>query len=63
MERILITGGSGFLGRELALKLKNNYEVILGSRNNGLNQEAEHHSEEEMIDLIKLGTQWMISCN
>ena len=25
MKRILITGGSGFLGRELALKLKNNY--------------------------------------
>ena len=52
MKRVLITRGSGFLGRELALKLKNNYEVILGSRNNVLNQEADHHSEEEMIDLI-----------
>jgi len=41
MERILITGGSGFLGKELALKLKKRYEVILGSRNNGLNLEAE----------------------
>ena len=41
MQRILITGGSGFLGRELALKLKNKYEVILAARNNGLNKEAE----------------------
>jgi|TARA_B110000438_G_scaffold174245_1_gene166476 nucleoside-diphosphate-sugar epimerase len=56
MERILITVGSGFLGIELALKLKNNYEVILGSRNSGLNQEADHHSQEEKIGLIKLGT-------
>ena len=38
MKRILITGGSGFLGRCLARKLKENYEVILGSRNNGLNK-------------------------
>lgn len=40
MEKILITGGSGFLGRNLALKLKNNYEVILGSRNNKNNMSA-----------------------
>lgn len=51
MERILITGGSGFLGRELALKLKNNYEVILGSRNNGLNQEAEQYTGCKSIPL------------
>ena len=41
MKRILITGGSGFLGRELALKLKSKYEVVLAARNNGLNKEAE----------------------
>ena len=41
MKRLLITGGSGFLGKELAKKLKKNYEIILASRNNGLNQEAE----------------------
>jgi UDP-glucose 4-epimerase len=41
MQRILITGGSGFLGRELALKLKNKYEIILAARNNGLNKKAE----------------------
>lgn len=33
-KTILITGGSGFLGRNLALKLKNDYNVYLGSRNN-----------------------------
>jgi UDP-glucose 4-epimerase len=34
-KKILITGGSGFLGRNLATKLKNmGYEVFLTSRNN-----------------------------
>ena len=33
-KTILITGGSGFLGRNLALKLKDGYNVFLGSRNN-----------------------------
>lgn len=37
MKTILITGGSGFLGRNLALQLKKNYNVILGSRNNKQN--------------------------
>lgn len=41
METILITGGSGFLGRNLALRLKDRYRVILGSRNNGNNQLAQ----------------------
>lgn len=41
MKTILITGGSGFLGRNLALKLKNKYRVILGARNNGNNQLAQ----------------------
>lgn len=34
LKKILITGGSGFLGRNLAIKLKNNYNIYLGSRNN-----------------------------
>ena len=51
METVLITGGSGFLGRELALKLKKNYKVILGSRNNGLNQEAQVFTNCEAIPL------------
>ncbi len=41
MKTILITGGSGFLGRNLAIKLKKNYNVILGARNNGNNQLAQ----------------------
>tara|TARA_B100000029_G_scaffold514888_1_gene619489 strand:+ start:2833 stop:3780 length:948 start_codon:yes stop_codon:yes gene_type:complete len=40
MSVILITGGSGFLGRALAKKLKSNNDVILGSRNNTLNSYA-----------------------
>jgi|ERR1035437_1126702 UDP-glucose 4-epimerase len=41
METVLITGGSGFLGRHLALKLKDKYRVILAARNNGNNQLAQ----------------------
>lgn len=34
---LLITGGTGFLGRALAKHYQNTYRVILGARNNGLN--------------------------
>lgn len=34
MSKIVITGGNGFLGRNLALQLKSEHEVILASRNN-----------------------------
>jgi len=37
---MLITGGNGYLGRNLALFFKDKYEVILGSRNNKNNFEA-----------------------
>jgi UDP-glucose 4-epimerase len=37
MKTILITGGTGFLGRNLALKLKNEYWVVLTGRNNKQN--------------------------
>ena len=40
MKTILITGGSGFLGRNLALKLKRKYNVHLASRNNKNNNYA-----------------------
>jgi UDP-N-acetylglucosamine 4,6-dehydratase len=40
-ETILVTGGSGFLGRHIAVKLKERYNVILGGRNNGNNQLAQ----------------------
>jgi UDP-N-acetylglucosamine 4,6-dehydratase len=36
-KKVLLTGGTGFLGRNLALKLKENYEVILTGRNNKQN--------------------------
>tara|TARA_B100001540_G_C15795667_1_gene637540 strand:+ start:522 stop:1481 length:960 start_codon:yes stop_codon:yes gene_type:complete len=39
-KKVLITGGTGYLGKNLANKLKNDYEVILGARNNKLNNLA-----------------------
>ena len=51
MKTILITGGSGFLGKELGRKLKNDYRVILGARNNGNNQLAEVVTGCETIPL------------
>lgn len=39
-KTILITGGSGFLGRNLAIKLKDHYTVYLGARNNKQNYAA-----------------------
>lgn len=36
-EKLLITGGSGFLGKNLAIKLKDKYDIILTSRNNKQN--------------------------
>jgi UDP-N-acetylglucosamine 4,6-dehydratase len=41
MKRILITGGSGFLGRHLAAKLSKEHKVLLGARNNANNMMAE----------------------
>jgi UDP-N-acetylglucosamine 4,6-dehydratase/5-epimerase len=39
-DTILITGGTGFLGRRLGLKLKEKYRVILTGRNNKQNMAA-----------------------
>ena len=41
MKTILITGGSGFLGRNLALELKKKYNVVISGRNNSQNNYAE----------------------
>ena len=41
MKTVLITGGTGFLGRNLAPALKNNYEVVLTGRNNKQNMYAQ----------------------
>ncbi|WP_420572451.1 SDR family NAD(P)-dependent oxidoreductase [Kordia sp.] len=38
MKKILITGGTGFLGRALARKFKEQYHVVLCGRNNYLNE-------------------------
>ena len=51
MKTILITGGTGFLGRQLALHLKGQYRVILAARNNFLNREAQRITECEMSPL------------
>jgi UDP-N-acetylglucosamine 4,6-dehydratase/5-epimerase len=39
-QTILITGGTGFLGKRLGLKLKDEYRVILTGRNNKQNMSA-----------------------
>ena len=36
-KTILVTGGTGFLGRHLALALRDDFEVVLGGRNNKQN--------------------------
>lgn len=51
MKKLLITGGSGFLGKRLGKCLKNNYNVILGSRNNKQNFAAEKFSGCETYPL------------
>jgi FlaA1/EpsC-like NDP-sugar epimerase len=40
LQRLLVTGGTGFLGRHLALALKADYEVVLTGRNNKQNMYA-----------------------
>ena len=42
MKTILVTGGSGFLGQNLALQLKKDYNVVLASRNNKRNLMAQN---------------------
>ena len=37
---VLITGGSGFLGRHLGRDLKGSYRTVLAARNNKVNLEA-----------------------
>ncbi|MBN4059055.1 polysaccharide biosynthesis protein [Endomicrobium sp. AH-315-J14] len=48
-KTLLITGGSGFLGRRLALALKDQYRVVLGSRNNKQNMQAAKFTGCEVI--------------
>lgn len=51
-KNILITGGSGFLGRNIAKFYNNNkYQIILASRNNALNRIAEEYSNCSFVPL------------
>ena len=50
-KNILITGGSGFLGINLALKLKKNFNVFIGSRNQKRNYDASKKTNCEAIPL------------
>ena len=51
MKTVLITGGSGFLGKNLAKALKNDYRVILGSRNNKQNSIVRLETGCEVVPL------------
>jgi len=43
-KKILITGGTGFVGRNLALRLRDKYEVVLSARNNYFNNYAQRET-------------------
>ena len=51
MKTILITGGTGFLGRRLGIALKNGYKVILSGRNNKQNLFAQKFTGCDVIPL------------
>jgi UDP-N-acetylglucosamine 4,6-dehydratase len=48
---LLVTGGSGFLGRRLGIALKDRYRVILTARNNKQNQFAEKFTGCETVPM------------
>jgi len=50
-EIILITGGTGFLGKRLALALKEQYVVVLSGRNNKINMYASKFTGCEVIPM------------
>jgi UDP-N-acetylglucosamine 4,6-dehydratase len=51
MQTVLITGGSGFLGKRLALALKSDYRVVLGGRNQKQNMMAAKFTGCECLPL------------
>lgn len=55
-QTILITGGNGFLGKNLAIRLKDEYNVILASRNNKRNWEAQQATGCKFVpmDLVNI---------
>ncbi len=50
-QKVLITGGSGFLGKRLGLALKDKYDVVLASRNNKNNLNAKRMTGCEVMPL------------
>ena len=50
-ETILITGGTGFLGKRLAIKLKDKYRVVLTGRNNKQNMTAKQFTGCEIAPM------------
>lgn len=50
-ETVLITGGTGFLGKRLALQLKDKYRVVLTGRNNKQNMTAKQFTGCEIAPM------------
>jgi UDP-N-acetylglucosamine 4,6-dehydratase len=48
---VLITGGTGFLGRHLGRTLRGDYDVVLGARNNKLNALAQEVTGARVLPL------------
>jgi UDP-N-acetylglucosamine 4,6-dehydratase len=51
MKKILVTGGTGFLGKELGLQLKKNYKVFLAGRNNTQNMWAQRYTGCDVLPM------------
>ncbi len=51
LKRVLITGGTGFLGKRLGLAMKGTHEVFLGARNNKQNQLAQRFTGCQVVPL------------
>jgi len=51
MKKILVTGGTGFLGRELGIQLKKKYIVYLTGRNNTQNMWAQRYTGCEVMPM------------
>ena len=50
-KTILVTGGTGFLGRQIGIALRDKYNVVLAARNNGHNAAAKSITGCEVIPL------------
>ncbi len=50
-QKILVTGGTGFLGRRLGLALKDTHEVVLGGRNNKQNMLAQEFTDCRVLPM------------